>query len=145
MYFADRYQHFRATILRMGAGCAIAQAVSRQLPTGAVQVRAQVRSCGISGEQSGTGAGFPWVLRFPLPILIPLTVPCSSSSIIWGWYNRPNSVTKWTQSHPTPGGRGMGRASTSEPSVPTCWTQCHIPDDSNFYLLSNQHLLLTWI
>jgi hypothetical protein len=29
------------------------------------------------------------LLRFPLPILIPPTAPHSSSSIIWGWYNRP--------------------------------------------------------
>jgi hypothetical protein len=42
------------------------------------------------------------VLRFPLPILIPPTAP--HSSIIRGWYNRPNSGrrTKWTQSHHTP-------------------------------------------
>jgi hypothetical protein len=40
------------------AGRAIAQAVSRQLPTVTVGVRAQVRSCGICGEQNGTGAVF---------------------------------------------------------------------------------------
>jgi hypothetical protein len=38
-------------------------------------VRSQVRSCRICGEQSGTGAGFLRVLRFPLPILIPPTAP----------------------------------------------------------------------
>jgi hypothetical protein len=32
-------------------------------------------SCGICGGQSGTGAGFLRVLRFPLPILIPPTAP----------------------------------------------------------------------
>jgi hypothetical protein len=48
----------------------------------------QVRSCGICGGQSGTGAGFLAVLRFPLPILIPPSAP-HSSSIIRGWYNRP--------------------------------------------------------
>jgi hypothetical protein len=81
----------------------MAQAVIRRLPTPAVQVRAQVRSCGICGRQSGTGAGFLRVLRFPLPILIPQTDP-HSSSIIRGWYIRPVSGrrTKWTQSHPTP-------------------------------------------
>jgi hypothetical protein len=67
--------------------CAIAQAVSRRLPTAATQVLSQVRLCGICGGQSGTGAGLLPVLRFPLPILIPPTTPLSSS-IIRGWYNR---------------------------------------------------------
>jgi hypothetical protein len=66
------------------------QAVSPWLPTAAAQVRAQVRSCGICGGQSRTGAGFLRVVRFPLPILIPPTAP-HSSSIIRGWYNRPVS------------------------------------------------------
>jgi hypothetical protein len=59
----------------------MAQAVSHLLPTAAARVRAQVRSCGICGEQSGIGAGFLRVLRFPLPILIPQTAPHSSPSI----------------------------------------------------------------
>jgi hypothetical protein len=81
---------------------ATAQAVSRRLPTAAARFRAQVRSCGICGGQSGTAAGFLRVLRFALPILIPPTAP-HSSSIIRGWYNRTVSVrrTKWSQSHPT--------------------------------------------
>jgi hypothetical protein len=84
-------------------GRAIAQAISRPLPTAMPRVRAQVRSCGICDGQSGTEAGFLRVLRFPLSIFIPPTVP-QSSSIIRGWYNRPVSGqrTKWTQSHPTP-------------------------------------------
>jgi hypothetical protein len=49
-------------------GRTTAQAVSRGLPTAAARVRAQVR-------QSGNGAGFLRVLRFPLPILIPPTAP----------------------------------------------------------------------
>jgi hypothetical protein len=52
-------------------GRAIAQAVIRRLPKVAARVRAQVRSCGICGGQSSTGADFLQVLRFPLPILIP--------------------------------------------------------------------------
>jgi hypothetical protein len=56
-------------------GHAIAQAVSRWLSTTAAQVRSQVTSCGICGGQSGTGAGFLRVLRFPLSILIPPTAP----------------------------------------------------------------------
>jgi hypothetical protein len=51
-------------------GRAVAQAVSHRLPTAAALVPVQVRSCDICGGQSGTGAGFLRVLRFPLPILI---------------------------------------------------------------------------
>jgi hypothetical protein len=71
-------------------GRPIAQAVSRWLPTAAARVRARVRSCRISGGQSGAGAGFLRVLRFPLPIFIPpIAHPQSPSSIVWGWYNKP--------------------------------------------------------
>jgi hypothetical protein len=80
-----------------------AQTVGRGLPTAVPRVRSQVKAGGFLGGQSGTGACFFRVLRFPLPILIPPTAP-HSSSIIRGWYNRANSgrSTKWTQSHPTP-------------------------------------------
>jgi hypothetical protein len=76
---------------------------SRRLPTAAARVPAQVRSCGICGQQSCTGADFLLVLRFPQPILIPPTSP-HLSSIGRGWYNRPvgRRHTKWTQSHSTP-------------------------------------------
>jgi hypothetical protein len=48
-----------------------AQAVSRWLLTAAARVQTQVYPCGICGGQSGAGAGFLRVLRFPLPIFIP--------------------------------------------------------------------------
>jgi hypothetical protein len=64
---------------------AVAQAVSRWLPTAA----ARVQSCGICGGQSGTGAGFLRVLRFPLPVFIPPISPSPPSPIIRGSYNRP--------------------------------------------------------
>jgi hypothetical protein len=64
---------------------AIAQAISHWLPTAA----ARVWSCGICDGQSGAGAGFLRVLRFPLTIFIPPIAPQSPSSIIWGLYNRP--------------------------------------------------------
>jgi hypothetical protein len=76
---------------------------SRWLPSAAAQFRAQVRSCGICGGQSGAGAGFLLVLWLPLPILIPPTVP-HSSSIVRDWCNSSNygRRTKWIQvsSHP---------------------------------------------
>jgi hypothetical protein len=89
--------------LLMGLGRAITQPVSRRLPNAAARVRAQVRSFEICGAQNGSGVAFLRVLRFPLPILIPPTVP-HSSSIVRVWYNRPISGlrTKWTQSHRTP-------------------------------------------
>jgi hypothetical protein len=79
----------------------IAQAVSRRNPFSAARVRARFKSDGIYGGQSGTGAGFLRVLRFPLPGLIKTTAP-HSSSIVRGWYNKPNSgrSTKWTQVSP---------------------------------------------
>jgi hypothetical protein len=61
-------------------GRAIAQAVSRRLPTPAARVRARVSSCRICGGQSGAGAGLLRVLRLPLPILIPPTAPHSSGA-----------------------------------------------------------------
>jgi hypothetical protein len=46
-------------------GRTIAQVVSRRLPTAAARVRAQVRSCGICGAQSGTGQVFSDYVDFP--------------------------------------------------------------------------------
>jgi hypothetical protein len=45
-------------------GCAIAQAVSRQLLTAENRVRTRDWSCGICGGQSGTGEGFLLVFLF---------------------------------------------------------------------------------
>jgi hypothetical protein len=83
-------------------GRAIAQTVSRRFPTARTRVRSQVRSCGICGGQSGSGAGFLRVLQCPLPIIIPPNAPYSP--IMRDGYNRPinDQRTKWTQSYPTP-------------------------------------------
>jgi hypothetical protein len=61
-------------------GRAIAQAVSRWLPTAAGRVQSRIWSSGICGGQSGAGAGFLRVLRFPLPIFIPPKISPSSQS-----------------------------------------------------------------
>jgi hypothetical protein len=58
-------------------GRAIAQAVSRWLPTAAARVQTRVWSSGICDGQSGAGAGFLRVLRFPLPIFIGPDSPSS--------------------------------------------------------------------
>jgi hypothetical protein len=60
------------------SGRAIAEAVSRWLPTAAARVQSRVWSSGICGGQSGVGAGFLRVLRFPLPF-IPQNSPSSQS------------------------------------------------------------------
>jgi hypothetical protein len=61
-------------------GRAIAQAVSRWLPTVAARVRAWVWSSDICLGQIGAGAGFLRVLRFTLPIFIPPNSPPSQSA-----------------------------------------------------------------
>jgi hypothetical protein len=53
-------------------GLVVAQAVSCWLLTAAAQVRVRA-ACGVCGGQSGTGAGFLRVLRFPLPIIPPIS------------------------------------------------------------------------
>jgi hypothetical protein len=63
------------TIVTWQPGRAIAQAVSRRLPTAPARVQTRVWSSGICGGQNGAGAGFLRVLRFPLPIFILPTSP----------------------------------------------------------------------
>jgi hypothetical protein len=58
-------------------GRAIVQSVSRRLLTAAARVRARAEFW-VCGGQSGTGAGFFRVLRFPLPT-IPSVSPSSQS------------------------------------------------------------------
>jgi hypothetical protein len=64
-------------IMPKSQGHTIAQAVSRWLPTAVAQVQSRVWSSGICGGQSGSGAGFLLVLRFPLPIFSPPNSPSS--------------------------------------------------------------------
>jgi hypothetical protein len=77
-------------------GRAIAQAVSRWLPTAAARVRPRVWSSGICGGQSGAGVGFLRVLRFPLP---NHSTKFSILTITRGRYNRPINGRRadWTQ------------------------------------------------
>jgi hypothetical protein len=65
----------RHNLVTFNEGRVIGQAVSSWLPTAGARVRARVSSCGICGEQSGTGAGFLQVLRFSLSIFIPPVTP----------------------------------------------------------------------
>jgi hypothetical protein len=74
-------------------GRAIAQAVSRWLPTGGPGFEPGSAHVGFCGGQSGAGAGFLRVLRFPLPISIPPIAPKIILIYHRGLYNRP----KWPQ------------------------------------------------
>jgi hypothetical protein len=65
-------------VRRIGVVCAMAEAVSRWLPTASARVQSRVWSSGICGVQSGVTAGFLRVLRFPLPF-IPPNSPSSQS------------------------------------------------------------------
>jgi hypothetical protein len=75
-------------------GRAIAQVVSRRLPTAAARVQTQVWSCGILWwTKVALGQVFCRELRFPLPIYIPSASPQSSFTITRGWHNRPGVAT----------------------------------------------------
>jgi hypothetical protein len=52
---------------------------SHWLPTATARVQSRVWSSGICGGQSGAGAGFLRVLRFPLLMFIPPNSPASQS------------------------------------------------------------------
>jgi hypothetical protein len=90
------------TSVSMLVGRAIAQEVSHRLCTAAARIQGRVRSCGICGGQSGTGAGFLRVLRFPLELALHRLLHnhrhLSSGA---GTIRQPVARSaKWTQSHP---------------------------------------------
>jgi hypothetical protein len=74
LYRADNSPPLHPTVAQMSPihGHAVAQAVSRWLPTAAYRVRVRA-ACGVYEGQSGTGAGFLRVLRFPLLIIPPVS------------------------------------------------------------------------
>jgi hypothetical protein len=66
--------------LSTGTGLAVAQAVTRWFPTAAARVRIRA-ACEVCGGQSGTGAGFLRVLRFPPPVIQPVFLHDHSGTI----------------------------------------------------------------
>jgi hypothetical protein len=57
----------------MGVGCAMAQAVSRQIITEEVPVQSRASPCVISGGHRDKATGFPRVLLMPLnDIILPM-------------------------------------------------------------------------
>jgi hypothetical protein len=79
---------------------AVAKTVSRWLPTATARVRV-LAACGVCGGQSGTGAGFLRVLRFPLSIK---STNFFIIIITRGWHNKPigGRSAEWTQLDSTP-------------------------------------------
>jgi hypothetical protein len=78
-YLLNMYMDWRLAYLYVAGRPCHSSGSCRLLSTTA-RVRSQVKSCGICGEQSVTGAGFLRILRFPLSIFITPTAPHSSSS-----------------------------------------------------------------
>jgi hypothetical protein len=74
------YFSFGALVSSYSKHCvhAIAEAVSRWLPTTAARVQSRVWSSGICGGRSGVGAGFLRVLRIPLPFIPPNSLSSQS-------------------------------------------------------------------
>jgi hypothetical protein len=70
---------------------AIAQVISRWLPTAATRVRTRLRLCGICDGQSGARSCFLRVPRFPMQILILPTAPYKSIILRAGTIG-PNNV-----------------------------------------------------
>jgi hypothetical protein len=77
MFSVGAYEVNQILIPNKGVDCGRGFRGCCWLPIAAARIRAQVRSCGICGGQTGTGAGFLRVLRFPLPIFIPSISPLS--------------------------------------------------------------------
>jgi hypothetical protein len=71
-----------AYFIALGPTTLFTNLVSHRFSNAATRLRVHVRSCGICGGQSSTGAGFLRVFRFTLPIYIPPSAPPSSSSSI---------------------------------------------------------------
>jgi hypothetical protein len=110
------------------SGRAIAQAVSRWLPTAA----ARVWSSDICGGQFGAGVGFLRVLRFLLPVFIP-----------------PNSPSSWS-----PGVGTIGHSVADVPSGPSLDSTPHYANKKKLsqfkavYIIGNDSikliLILSW-
>jgi hypothetical protein len=66
------FQPTESPFNRIILGHAVAQATSSWLPTAVARVYVQA-ACGVCGGQSSTGAGFLRVLRFPQPIIPPIS------------------------------------------------------------------------
>jgi hypothetical protein len=78
VFLSNAYKMVIVSLSSSLAGRAIAETVSRWLPTAAARVQSRVWSSGICGGQCGAGAGFLRLLRFPLPF-IPPNSPSSQS------------------------------------------------------------------